>query len=368
MSLEKLVEISNRYGSDLEYVIAGGGNTSWKNDEIMYVKGSGTELGTITGDGFVKVDLSRLDAIWSKSYSEDVDKREEEVLEDLMASRFPSEMKKRPSVETLLHALLPFSYVVHTHPALVNGITCSRQGKDAIDRLFGKKAIWVPVTNPGYILAKEVKDEIEKNTAGGNDFPQMIFLQNHGVFVSGNSEEEVDGIYKEIFDAIRPEVGSFPAGKEIPVEADSILAVESIVKSSLDDSLTVSGFANQDILDMARSEKDFAPLDLAFTPDHIVYYGFKPLYAQSLETLADGIAAYKEENGVNPRLAVIKDLGAFAFNSTATQNEKSRLLFLDDVKVAVYTASFGGYQFMPEDQINFIRNWEVEQYRASLSR
>ena len=203
MSLEKLIALSHSYGVDTEYVIAGGGNTSWKNDLFMYVKGSGTELGTIQAEGFVKVDLARLDQIWSRSYSDDTDTREEEVLADLMASRYPTEGAKRPSVETLLHALLPFSYVVHTHPALVNGITCSRKGEEAVWKLFGGSAIWVPVTNPGYILAREVKEKIEKHMEEGYDFPQVIFLQNHGVFVSASTEEEIDSIYKKMFNAIK---------------------------------------------------------------------------------------------------------------------------------------------------------------------
>lgn len=368
MSLKKLIEISNKYGTGTDYVIAGGGNTSWKTDEYMYVKGSGTQLATITEDGFVKVSLSELDKIWTKTYSEDTDKREEEVLADLMAARFPEDSHKRPSVETLLHALLPFSYVVHTHPTLVNGITCSREGSAAIQKLFKDKAIWVPVTNPGYILSRDVKVAIEEHTEKGHDFPQMIFLQNHGVFVSGNSEEEIDGIYKEINNSINAEIKTFPSTEEIAVEQDVLTAVEKAVAKAVDEPLTVTGFANKDILKLSRSAADFAPLELAFTPDHIVYYGFKPLYSESLESLEKDILAYKSENGVNPRLAVVKDKGAFAMNSSAKQNDTSRLLFLDDVKVAVYTESFGGFQFMPKDQIDFIRNWEVEQYRASLSK
>jgi rhamnose utilization protein RhaD (predicted bifunctional aldolase and dehydrogenase) len=368
MSLDKLITISNAYGAEPEYVIAGGGNTSWKTDEYMYVKGSGTELASIKENGFVKVDLSLLDKIWSRTYSEDSDQREEEVLVDLMASRFPSERDKRPSVETLLHALLPFSFVVHTHPTLVNGITCSRKGAETIQRLFKEKAIWVPITNPGYILAKEVKAEIEKHTAGGNDFPQMIFLQNHGVFVSGNSSEEIDAIYKDMFKVIDAEIRTFPSTDEISVDRESAEKAEVIIKRSIIDPVVVIAFTNKNILEMSESADAFAPLELAMTPDHIVYYGFKPVYSDNVESLNSDISAYIKEHGVNPRLAVVKGVGAFAFNSSTTLTETSKRLFLDDVKVAVYSSNFGGYQFMPKDQIDFIRNWEVEKYRVSLTK
>ena len=368
MSLEKLISLSNVYGADPEYVIAGGGNTSWKNDVYMFVKGSGTELASIKEEGFVKVDLAKLDQIWSKSYSSDSDRREEEVLADLMASRYPSEGSKRPSVETLLHALLPFNYVVHTHPALVNGITCSRKGAEAVKNLFGDSAIWVPITNPGYILAKEVKDEIEKHRTAGHDFPQMIFLQNHGVFVSGNTEQEIDSIYTGMFQAIKKEIKTFPVTEEIPVAERTAETVSLSVQAVLDGDLMVKSFANRDILSLSESREAFAPLELAMTPDHIVYYGFKPAYAEGLETLEDALSAFVEENGMNPRLLVVKGVGAFAINSSESLTEKARMLFLDDVKVAVYAESFGGYQFMPQDQIDFIRNWEVEKYRVSLSK
>lgn len=368
MSLNKLIAISRVYGSDPEFVIAGGGNTSWKNNEYMYVKGSGTELASIEEEGFVKVNLEKLDTIWSRTYAEDSDQREEEVLVDLMASRYPSESEKRPSVETLLHALLPFSFVVHTHPALINGISCSRKGAETIKKLFKDKAIWVPITNPGYILAKVVKEEIEKHMAGGNEFPQMIFLQNHGVFVSANSTEEIDDIYNDMFKLIKSEILTFPDTAEISVEKESVSQVEKIVRKVLGDEFTVSAFANREILLMSASKEAFAPLELAMTPDHIVYYGFKPLYSESLASLEKDISAYVRENEVNPRLAVVKEIGAFAFNSSSSLTEKARMLFLDDVKVAVYTKSFGGYQFMPQDQIDFIRNWEVEKYRFSQSK
>lgn len=368
MSLDKLIAISNAYGTDEEYVIAGGGNTSWKTDEYMYVKGSGTELATIKDKGFVKVELPKLDKIWSRKYSEDADQREEEVLVDLMASRFPSEMDKRPSVETLLHALLPFSFVVHTHPTLVNGITCSRKGAETIKKLFKEKAIWVPIINPGYILAKEVKSEIERHIARGNDFPQMIFLQNHGVFVTADSVEEIDSIYKDMFKVIEAEIRTFPSTEEISVDRESLTEAEKNIKSSIKNSVVVSAFANKDILEMSESAAAFAPLELSMTPDHIVYYGFKPVYSDNVESLKSDISTYIREHGVNPRLAVVKGVGAFAFNSSATLTETSKRLFLDDVKVAVYSSNFGGHQFMPEDQIDFIRNWEVEKYRVSLTK
>jgi rhamnose utilization protein RhaD (predicted bifunctional aldolase and dehydrogenase) len=117
MSLEALAEISRFYGSNPEYVIAGGGNTSFKDQSRLHIKASGTSLATLESGDFVKMEREKLRQIWERTYSPDSGKRETEVLADMMAARSPGE-EKRPSVETLLHDILPFTYVVHLHPAM----------------------------------------------------------------------------------------------------------------------------------------------------------------------------------------------------------------------------------------------------------
>ena len=98
MSLDILVHFSNVYGKDPAFVLAGGGNTSYKNADALYIKGSGTSLATITADGFVKMDRHALSAIWDKTYPADTDAREAAVLADMMAAKCLGEEAKRPSV------------------------------------------------------------------------------------------------------------------------------------------------------------------------------------------------------------------------------------------------------------------------------
>ena len=89
--IESLVEYSNRYGSDPGMVLAGGGNTSMKTDQTLYVKGSGTSLATITEAGFVIMSRRKLGEIWRKKYPKDQAEREAAVLEDMMAARSTGE-------------------------------------------------------------------------------------------------------------------------------------------------------------------------------------------------------------------------------------------------------------------------------------
>ena len=105
-NMKELIDISRKYGSDPDYVLFGGGNTSWKSEELMVVKASGTDLATIDETGFVMLDMEKLNKIKTTQYPEDREKREEQALEDLMNSRLAGE-NGRPSVESLLHAIIP---------------------------------------------------------------------------------------------------------------------------------------------------------------------------------------------------------------------------------------------------------------------
>ena len=79
MSIEKIVDLSHKYGANPDFVLAGGGNTSYKNDEFLYIKGSGTTLATITEDGFVKMNRAKLSAMFEREYSKDSAAREAET-------------------------------------------------------------------------------------------------------------------------------------------------------------------------------------------------------------------------------------------------------------------------------------------------
>ena len=110
--LAALAAMSNQYGANPEYVLAGGGNTSFKSADRLWVKGSGTSLATIKPEDFVVLERPLLDAMWSKSYPENEEDREADVLKDMMYARVRGE-NRRPSVETLLHNLRQLNQLRH---------------------------------------------------------------------------------------------------------------------------------------------------------------------------------------------------------------------------------------------------------------
>ncbi|MCL1993207.1 MAG: class II aldolase/adducin family protein [Spirochaetes bacterium] len=366
MSVEELAEISRHYGADSDYVIAGGGNTSFKDGDTMYVKASGAALADASAGAFVRVGRRALDKIWDRQYSADSEAREREVLADLMAARLPGEEAKRPSVETTLHGLLPFAFVVHLHPALVNGVTCSRQGQAAAERLF-PQAVWIPSINPGYILALEVKKALAefKTRTGGE--AQVIFLQNHGVFVGADSAGEIRKIYEEMIGRLQNEVKRKPdfsgGGAEGSGGSAEVLQVLAQLAGG------AAFVRNREVARLVESEASFAPVASAFTPDHIVYAGSDPLFtaAGTKEGIELAWKAHIEKTGRPAKIVAVQGLGVFGAGTSEKAAGLALELFLDSVKVAVFSESFGGGLFMTRDKIDFINNWEVEAFRTKVS-
>jgi len=365
--LDALVEVSRRYGSDPDWVLAGGGNTSWKDGRAMYVKASGTALGSIGEGGFCAVDRDRLDAIWGKSYPEGSDEREEAVLADLMAARTPGEAK-RPSVETLMHGLFPRAYVLHTHPAIVNGLACGRDGKEAFDELFSDIAIWMPFVEPGYILARGVKEAMEGFRSRRGAYPDVLVLQNHGLLVAADEVAGLDRLSSEVLSRLRPRITREPDLAAVAVDAAALSGAASALGRLAGASVALAFRADAETLARAATGRAFEPLASAFSPDHIVYAGHEFLYAPTAAAIEESWGAYIARNASPPKVAVVGGLGAFGLGASQPASATALLLFADACKVAAYSEGFGGPLHMTREKIDFIRNWEVEKYRSKVSQ
>jgi len=371
MSLETLVDISRYYGSNPEYVIAGGGNTSFKDEEFLYVKASGVSLGNVKPEDFVKMDRRALSAIWAKDYPQDSDTRESLVLADMMASRCPGEESKRPSVETLLHDLLPFSYVVHTHPALVNGLCCSQDGEKASKELF-PDAIWISLVNPGYILSKIIKDALDNRQDKKHENKLVILLQNHGIFVAANTIEEINEIYKSVMETLSKKIIKKPDfGNSVDSFGDSETIKQEILKIAgklyTDRTWHIKFERNNQIAAFVSDKTAFKPVSSAFTPDHMVYSGSDPLFVDDMSGFEAIFKAHSEKTSRTPKIIAIKSLGIFGLESSVKAVENALELFRDTQTVAIYSESFGGPLFMYDEMIHFINNWEVERYRTKMA-
>ncbi len=370
-----LVEFSHKYGSNPEFVLAGGGNTSFKTDEFLFIKGSGSSLSTIKPEQFVKMNRAALDAMWQKTYPIDEAEREAAVLSDMMDARCKGEEAKRPSVETLLHNLLKQQFVLHVHPALVNGLTCSKEGSEAMFRLF-PDAIWVPSTKPGYILAAYCRKAVLEYVNTHNKTPNVIFLENHGIFFGADSVEELDKVVADVMDKLKACVKREPDFSEVEVDRRraSLIAPAIRMLYSQTELCSVLFTANAEVINFSASREAFEPLYKSYSPDHIVYCKAYALYIEDKgdieQIYADikaGFEEFETKRGYKPKIVIVQNIGMFSIGTTHKNAKVAAEVFMDMMKIAVYAEAFGGYNPMSDELIDFITNWEVESYRSKVS-
>lgn len=219
--LQDLVALSHYLGDPSRgYAILGEGNTSTHiGEDTFWVKASGMTLQNIKDDGFVKVRRSVvLDLLDDPNAGDD---EVNQALKDCLADEGET---KRPSVETMLHAVLleypEYSFVGHTHPTYTNMILCSKVAEEAMaGRLFpdhivgmGHKSVFVPYVDPGLPLAREVKARLEAFIDAEGVLPKAILMKNHGFIAMGNSPKAVTSITDMAEKASRVLVGAYSVG------------------------------------------------------------------------------------------------------------------------------------------------------------
>lgn len=384
--IEDLIAISRKFGQDSRFVIAGGGNTSYKDENRLWVKASGHALATITEDGFAVLDRALLNEIGEKAYNEDTAIREEQVKNDLAVACITKD--RRPSVETSLHNCMGFAFVVHLHPTLVNGLMCSVNAEAACKEIF-PDALYIEYTDPGYTLFKKVYDRIKAYKAEKGKEPQVIFLQNHGIFVGGDTTAEIEGIYSEVLGKLEAKVAALPEGDTAVSETvtDVVPAIRQmlsrsgrgfktlkVTKNALVDffidgcSVTSTGSVTD-----CPGKSGFDKIAKPFTPDIIVYCKSSYIFIEAesdeeiLKQAEEEIEAFVSGKGYTPKVLLIKGIGLIAVGDSSRNAQIITDVFTDAMKVAFYAQSFGGEHPMERAWIDFIDNWEVENYRRKVA-
>ena len=362
--IEKLTAISRKYGSDTRFVIAGGGNTSYKTAERLWVKASGHALATIGEEGFAVLDRLKLRPMGEKAYSSDTAEREAQVKADLAASNLTPE--RRPSVEANLHDCMGFAYVVHLHPTLVGGLMCSMQAQARCAELF-PDALYIEYTDPGYTLFKKVHDRIKGWKARHGAEPQVIFLQNHGIFVAADTPEEIDGIYGTVMSRLASCVEPVPEGESgIPDSVAEFIPVVRQVLSRGGRGLKTLKVTRNALVDHFLSDPE--AVAVPFNPDEIVYCKSEFLVVEAdAQKAEEAIEAYAARRGHTPKVLLVKDMGLVAVGDNARQAGIVTEVFLDAMKIAWYARGFGGAHGMEPAWIDFIDTWEVENYRRKVA-
>lgn len=363
--IEDLIAISRKYGADPRFVIAGGGNTSYKDAERLWVKASGHALATIDEDGFAVLDRKLLNPMARRHYSADTAVREEQVKNDLYVACQTRD--RRPSVETSLHNCMSFKFVVHLHPTLVNGMMCSQFAKAECADMF-PDALYIEYTDPGYTLFKKVFNRIKAYKEECGAEPQVIFLQNHGIFVGADTTAEIESIYDGIMSRLEARVEALPQGDAAICDCVSefVPAVRTILSRNGRGLKTVK-VSNNALIGWAMDNWD--AVKLPFNPDSIVYCKSEYMKLENADAAAaeKAIERYIARRGHTPKVILVPGIGLLAAGDNAAGAQTVTDVFSDAIKIAWYAQSFGGEHPMTRRQIGFIDNWEVENYRRKVS-
>lgn len=346
-AIDVLIDYSRKYGADAALVNAGGGNTSAKDGDVMYVKCSGTALKDAGPDSFARMDLAALRSILTRKYPDTDREREAAFLADIMAARCPGEQNKRPSVETLLHAIFPQKYVLHLHPALVNGLTCSRGGQVLAREIFGEDVVWIPACRPGYILAMLMNDRFRSSHKEIN----VVLLENHGVFFAADSAEQLAALLDDMMSRLSARIRQQP---DVVTDAPDPGYGERLARlGGFDCWHFIGGCSSAEFAADREAARDMMT---PFDPDQVVYCGAAAQFIDDVDKVSS-IAA---------KVVIVRGVGFYTFGKDAKSARNAMLLTADSMKIAVYARSFGGAAHLSDELVDFLVHWEAESYRQKV--
>ncbi|MGH8686812.1 MAG: bifunctional aldolase/short-chain dehydrogenase [Burkholderiales bacterium] len=374
------VYTSRLLGRDKSLVLHGGGNTSVKlrekdlfgaDEDVLYVKGSGWDLETIEAAGFAPVKLDYVRRLASLPALSDPQMVNELATHTLRAGA------PAPSVETILHALLPHKYVDHTHADAVLSVSNSPDGDKRIRDIYGAKAVVIPYLMAGFDLAaycaREFPKQATKQTVG------MVLL-SHGVFTFA---EEARESYELMIELVSMAERYLEAKKAwsigLPAAAPAAFKRTEAAKLRRDvsqaagfpmlclcnDSPRLLGFARHPD---AKRLSQSGPA----TPDHVIrtkplpmigrdVKGFGAAYRAYFEANAKGAKVPKTMLDAAPRMALDPDLGLAAFGRTAKDTRIVEDLYEHTVEVILRADALGGWRALETRHIFDIEYWDLEQ-------
>ena len=347
--LKTIVELSHEFGTP-DYVKGGGGNTSVKNETTLWVKPSGTTLGGLTEGTFVTLNRTKVNELFAVETPPESAAREE-LVKNFMAEAVENNAG-RPSVEAPLHNIINTRFVVHTHPFLVNGLTCAKEGEIVARNLF-PDALWVEYIDAGYTLSVELKGRIEQYTQKHGNGPKIILLKNHGIFVAADTANEIRSLYAGVMEAVKGEY------KKAGIQADLTVNESESAPEVKEQIQRVFGSDAQHVV----SSGLFTYVPGPITPDHLVYARAFPFTDELTNETAEN---YKSKHGFAPKV-VIGTNRVYGIGTTPNNAELALELAQDGAQVMQLTEAFGGIDYMTDRAREFIENWEVESYRESVA-
>ncbi len=384
--LGQRVYSSRLLGRSPDLVLHGGGNTSVKivernligeDEEVLYVKGSGWDLEHIEADGFAPVRMARLLALAR------LDALSDPEMVNQLRTQLTTASAPTPSVEAILHAILPYRYVDHTHADAILSITNTPGGLQHIRRIYGNEVVVVPYVMPGFDLARTCAREFP--VQAGPDTLGMV-LMCHGIFTFGSTAREsyermIELVtraedYLRRHDAWAPPVSAL----EVPETRlrEDVAELRAAVSVAAGFAAIVTVRRDADTLAFAR-DPDCSTLSQQgpATPDHVIRTKRVPLlgrevgsyvaqYGRYFETHAARSGGSKQMLDPAPRVVLDPELGLCSIGRSATDAAVVQDIYLHTMDVIRRAAALEAYVALPAGDIFAVEYWDLEQ--AKLKR
>ncbi len=399
-ALGQVLLASHLLGADRAVANFGGGNTSAKGPatdhvgrevEVMWVKGSGSDLATMRRGDFTPLRLAEMEPLFERDEMSD---------EDMVAHLARCQVDPaapRSSIETLLHAFVPARHVHHTHPDGINVLAGTRNGEKLVAECFGDEAAWIPYIRPGFALAKQVGTAVRENP----DL-KLVVLAKHGLVVWGDTAEEAYRRTIEVINRAVDFVNGKTAGEQRfdgPAGDDGgqdvlravLPALRGAVSSERPKVLVVDTSPRVREFVSSRAAPELVTVGAA-CPDHLVHTKRVPLWipydpaADDAEALAARIreraAAFREEYRAyvarhadattepadpDARVLLIQHVGLVGVGPTPKAARLSRDLYHRAIEVMAGAHALGGFVSLDEAESFAIEYWPLELYKLSLA-
>jgi len=405
--VRELLARSNHLGSDPRVTNFGGGNTSAKvagSDEItgqpqtlMYIKGSGGDLGTLTADGLSVLVVERLRALEGRYRGEQY----EDEMVDLLDHCMGGGASVAPSIDTAMHGLLAAAHVDHLHPDAVIALAAAADGESLVKECFGDSVAWVPWRRPGFELGLEIRD-----LAARDDALRGAVLGGHGLTAWARTSAECEATSLELI--ARAEAFITAKGRPEPfgpvVEANRALAPEvrraraaalgPVIRGLCSTDHRVVGHFRDDEVVLDFLARAGAPALVALgtsCPDHFLRTKVRPLLLDLpadapvdavVERLSHLHMSYREEyrayytryatpesppmRGADPAIVLIPGVGMWSFGADAQTARVAGEFYVNAIGVMRGAEAVSRYAPIPEAEKFRIEYWALEE--AKLAR
>ena len=368
---------SRLLGQNPALVLHGGGNTSVKMDttnifgeseEILYVKGSGWDLASIEVEGFAPVKLDVLKKMVLLDTLSDLE------MVRVQRAAMTNPHAPNPSVEAILHAIIPFKYVDHTHADAIVTITNTAQGAENIRQIYGDSVLIIPYVMAGFSLAQTIFEKTQ-----GIDWAQLegIILMNHGIFTFG---DEAKSSYEQMIHLVTQAEHYLQAQEAIitapiPIQATEDLLALARIRHSLGDAIIVTWDVSPESVHFSnRSDVKTIATRGPLTPDHVIRTKPIPviLGADPEQDILDYTQHYHEyfKRHTDGQLTCLNPMPCWAiwpgFGVLSFGRSVKEVNIVSDIKdhtiQAIQTAELlGGWKALPESKIFEMEYWELEQ-------